>query len=83
MIFCPIRKENLGLLYYFSDSPWHLTIGGYDGSAVLNSAELYNWKTGVQCFIEALPQVNVLKLFLKLQLINEIFQRQWVVILEH
>jgi len=45
---------------YFSESPWHLTIGGAVGeSAFLNSAELFNWKTGVQCFIEPLPQVNL------------------------
>jgi len=52
-----VQKENLGLSYYFSESPWHLTIGGQHGT---KSAELYNWKTGAQCFIEPLPQVNLL-----------------------
>jgi len=62
--------------YNFSESPWHLTIGGSGADGSQNSAELYNWKTGVQCFIEPLPQVNLLKLVLKLQLIIEIFQRE-------
>jgi len=67
----------------FSESPWHLTICGFNGSAAINSAELYNWQSGAQCFIEYLPQVNLLKLVLKHQSIIEIFQREWLVILEH
>jgi len=43
----------------FSDSPWHLLIGGFDGSKELKSVELYNWKTGQKCFIEDLPQVFI------------------------
>jgi len=39
-----------------------------DGSS-LNSAELFNWETGVQCLIEPLPQVNLVKLNPKVQFI--------------
>jgi len=50
------------LVFYFSESDWHLTTGGYRDGSNLDSAELFNWKTGVQCFIAPLPQVNFLKL---------------------
>lgn len=40
----------------FLESAWHLTLGGSNGTFV----ELHNWKTGVQCYIEPLPQVNFL-----------------------
>jgi len=35
-----------------------MTIGGSIRGALLNSVELYNWKTGQQCFIDPLPQVG-------------------------
>jgi hypothetical protein len=41
----------------FPDSPWHMTIGGRNRSHTLNSVELFNWKTGKQCYIKPLPQV--------------------------
>ncbi len=44
-----------------------MTIGG-SNDAYLNSVELYNWKTGQQCFIEPLPQVNTILLLFILSL---------------
>jgi len=43
----------------FSDSPWHLSIGGQKDSDTLSSVELFNWKTGQKCFIDDLPQVLI------------------------
>jgi len=44
-----------------------LTIAGYDGSNYIGSGELFNWKTGAQCYLEPLPQViqikNIKKMF--------------------
>jgi hypothetical protein len=38
----------------FSIGPyWHMIIGGSSGSALLDSVELFNWKTGQQCFLKS------------------------------
>ena len=53
-----IAKGKTLLDDFLSDSPWHMTIGGYNNGSALDSVELYNWETGQRCFIEPLPQVN-------------------------
>jgi hypothetical protein len=45
--------------YFFAvniESGWHLIFGGYTPSTgVLDSVELYNWKTSKQCNLLSLP----------------------------
>ena len=38
-----------------SELYWHLIMGGQRGSGILKSVELFNWKTGENCQLDALP----------------------------
>jgi len=56
---------------------WHLSLGGRNRPFHLNSVELYNWRTGVKCFIEPLPQVNLFRFFLEHQPKFNCLIREW------
>jgi hypothetical protein len=43
--------------HIFTDSSWHMTIGGTKDGKVIKSVEVFNWMTGHQCFVEPLPEV--------------------------
>lgn len=56
----PLPLEIKIRLCYFTESPWHLLIGGQSNlKGDLDSVELYNFQTGQQCFIDPLPKVII------------------------
>jgi len=42
--------------FKYSDSSWHMIIGGKSAAAYTDSVELYNWETGAQCSLASLPE---------------------------
>ena len=46
------------LFHQISEPEWHMIVGGYKkfpNKEPLTSVELFNWKTGEQCYLEELP----------------------------
>ena len=39
----------------FTESAWHIIVGGQGLYEKLSSVELFNWKTGEQCLLQELP----------------------------
>jgi hypothetical protein len=40
----------------YTESHWHMIIGGKSGSNYIDSVELYNWQSGEQCQFAKLPE---------------------------
>ena len=50
------KLENYNnLSYLFTEFSWHIIFGGNGLYETLDSVELFNWKTGEQCFLKELP----------------------------
>ena len=38
---------------------WHMILGGFNGSALLDTVEMFNWKTHQQCYLKARLPITV------------------------